>query len=55
MWKRSRKRSGAPGSINLEQFFGKTGYFCSNATAKADIKDYGFLTTWKLSSCGAVS
>ena len=47
--------SGAPGSINLEQFFGKTGYFCSNATAKADIKDYGFLTTWKLSSCGAVS
>jgi ABC-type phosphate transport system substrate-binding protein len=47
--------TGAPGSINLEQFFGKTGYFCSNATAKTDIKDYGFLTTWKLSSCGAVS
>jgi ABC-type phosphate transport system substrate-binding protein len=47
--------SGSPGSINLEQFLGKTGYFCTNAAAKADVKDYGFLPTWKLSSCGAVS
>jgi ABC-type phosphate transport system substrate-binding protein len=46
--------SGAPGAINLEQFFGASGYLCSNATAKAAIKDYGFLSTWKLSSCGAV-
>jgi ABC-type phosphate transport system substrate-binding protein len=47
--------SGAPGSINLEQFFGASGYFCKVATAIALIKDYGLLPTWKLSTCGAVS
>jgi ABC-type phosphate transport system substrate-binding protein len=44
--------SGAPGGLNLEQFLGATGWACSNSTAKTDIKKYGFLTTWKLSSCG---
>jgi ABC-type phosphate transport system substrate-binding protein len=44
--------AGAPGSLNLEQFFGASGYFCKDETGV--IKDYGFLPTWKLSSCGAV-
>jgi ABC-type phosphate transport system substrate-binding protein len=47
--------SGSPGALNLEQFFAASGYFCTNATSKAAIKDYGFLPTWKLSSCGAGS
>jgi ABC-type phosphate transport system substrate-binding protein len=47
--------SGSPGGINLEKFFGATGYLCTNAAAKAQIKDYGFETTWHLSTCGAVS
>jgi len=42
--------SGAPGSINLEQFFGKTGYFCSNATAKADINGNGLQLAWVMGS-----
>jgi ABC-type phosphate transport system substrate-binding protein len=46
--------SGAPGGINLEQFFGSTGYFCSKAE-QATIKAYGFEPTWKLSHCGDVS
>lgn len=47
--------SGAPGGVNLEQFFGATGYMCTAAAAKTAIKNYGFLTTWKLSTCGATS
>jgi ABC-type phosphate transport system substrate-binding protein len=47
--------AGSPGGLNLEQFLGASGYFCTNATAKTDIVHYGFLTKWKLSTCGAVS
>jgi hypothetical protein len=52
--------AGASGGIDLEQFFAaKTasvrGWICSSSTAQADIEHYGFLPTWKLSSCGAVS
>jgi ABC-type phosphate transport system substrate-binding protein len=52
--------SGSPGAINLEQFFSaKTastpGYFCSNATAIAAIKAYGFLPTWSLGTCGEIA
>jgi ABC-type phosphate transport system substrate-binding protein len=52
--------SGSPGGINLERFFAaasaKTpGYFCTNSAAKTIIKDYGFLPSWPLSTCGAVS
>jgi ABC-type phosphate transport system substrate-binding protein len=46
--------SGAPGGINLEQFFGASGYFCSSGEA-ATVKAYGFEPTWKLSKCGSVS
>jgi len=46
---------GAPGGINLEQFFGASGYLCTAAAAKTAIKNYGFLPTWKLSTCGATS
>jgi ABC-type phosphate transport system substrate-binding protein len=45
--------AGSPGSINLEQFFGASGFLCKDEAGV--IKDYGFLPTWKLSSCGAVS
>jgi hypothetical protein len=37
--------SGAPGGVNLEAIFGASGFVCSNATAKADLKNYGFLVT----------
>jgi ABC-type phosphate transport system substrate-binding protein len=47
--------SGAPGGINLEQFLGASGYACTNSTAQAQIKDYGFLTKWELSTCGTVN
>jgi ABC-type phosphate transport system substrate-binding protein len=47
--------AGSPGGLNLETFLGSTGYLCTNATAKKDIIDYGFLNKWKLSTCGAVS
>jgi ABC-type phosphate transport system substrate-binding protein len=43
--------AGAPGNINLEQFFGASGYICESAQA-ATIKDYGFLPVWPLSTCG---
>jgi ABC-type phosphate transport system substrate-binding protein len=43
--------AGAPGNINLEQFFGASGYACSSGQA-ATIKDYGFLPVWPLSKCG---
>jgi ABC-type phosphate transport system substrate-binding protein len=46
--------SSSPGHINLEQFFGASGFACSSAEA-ATVKDYGFLPTWKLSTCGATS
>ncbi|MGD0703726.1 MAG: substrate-binding domain-containing protein [Trebonia sp.] len=36
----------------LNKFLGRTGYFCSNKTAKALLGDYGFLTT---ATCGSVS
>jgi ABC-type phosphate transport system substrate-binding protein len=44
--------SGAIGGINLEQFFGASGYVCTNKTAQAEIRDYGFLAKWSLSTCG---
>jgi ABC-type phosphate transport system substrate-binding protein len=47
--------SGSPGGINLEQFLGASGYLCTNSSAQAQIKNYGFEATWKLSTCGAVS
>jgi ABC-type phosphate transport system substrate-binding protein len=47
--------SGAPGGSNLEAIFGASGYLCTNSAAKKAIKDYGFLTNWKLSTCGATS
>ena len=47
--------SGSPGGINLEQFFGASGFLCTSTDAKTDIKDYGFLATWKLGTCGEVS
>jgi len=36
----------------LKAFFSKTGWVCTNATAKADIVSYGFTT---LSNCGALT
>jgi ABC-type phosphate transport system substrate-binding protein len=33
------------GGVNLEQIFGASGFVCTNATAKADLKKYGFLVT----------
>ena len=52
--------SNSPGAINLEQFFSAKaastpGYFCANSTAQAAIKDYGFLPTWPLGSCGEIA
>jgi ABC-type phosphate transport system substrate-binding protein len=47
--------SGSPGGIDLETFFGASGYVCTNKTAQAEIKDYGFLTKWKLSTCGTTN
>jgi len=44
--------SGAPGGVNLEPIFGASGWACTNASAKADIKNYGFIP---LLSCGATS
>jgi ABC-type phosphate transport system substrate-binding protein len=50
--------SGSPGSINLEQIFSASsakvpGYICKDEASV--ITDYGFLPTWKLSTCGVVS
>jgi hypothetical protein len=45
---------GSPGSINLEQFFSADGFACSEAETTT-IEDYGFLSSWLLSSCGAVN
>jgi ABC-type phosphate transport system substrate-binding protein len=52
--------SGMPGGIPLEQIFAANtaaipGWTCGNSTAQTDIKDYGFLPTWKLSTCGAAN
>ena len=44
--------SGAPGGVNLETLFGASGWACTNATAKTDIKNYGFLP---ISTCGLTS
>jgi ABC-type phosphate transport system substrate-binding protein len=44
--------SGAPGGVNLEKIFGASGWVCTNGTAKADIKDYGFVP---LPTCGTTS
>jgi ABC-type phosphate transport system substrate-binding protein len=44
--------SGAPGGLDLESLLGATGYDCTSATAKADIKAYGFVP---LSTCGSTS
>jgi len=44
--------SGAPGGVNLEKLFGASGWACTNALAKTDIKDYGFIP---LSTCGLTS
>jgi ABC-type phosphate transport system substrate-binding protein len=50
----------SPGDVNLEKFFGAQnatvpGWICSSTTAKTDIKNYGFLASWKLSTCGTTS
>jgi ABC-type phosphate transport system substrate-binding protein len=37
--------AGAPGGINLEPMFGASGFVCTNATAKTDLRNYGFLVT----------
>jgi len=37
--------AGAPGGVNLEALFGASGFTCSNAKAKTDLKNYGFLVT----------
>jgi ABC-type phosphate transport system substrate-binding protein len=33
------------GGVNLEPIFGASGFVCTNSTAKADLKNYGFLVT----------
>jgi ABC-type phosphate transport system substrate-binding protein len=33
------------GGVNLEKLFGASGFTCSSAKAKADLKNYGFLVT----------
>jgi ABC-type phosphate transport system substrate-binding protein len=45
--------AGAPGSINLEQLFGASGYACSKEASV--VKKYGYLSKWPLSTCGAVN
>ena len=44
--------SGAPGGVNLEKIFGASGWACTNATAKLDIKNYGFVS---IGICGSTS
>ena len=44
--------AGAPGGVNLEPIFGSSGFVCSNATTKADLKKYGFLV---IPTCGITS
>jgi ABC-type phosphate transport system substrate-binding protein len=44
--------AGAPGGVNLEKLFGASGWACTSATAKTDIKNYGFVP---LSTCGLTS
>ena len=44
--------SGAPGGVNLEKIFGASGWACTNATAKLDIKNYGFVS---IGTCGSTS
>jgi ABC-type phosphate transport system substrate-binding protein len=33
------------GGVNLEAIFGASGFVCTNSTARADLKNYGFLVT----------
>jgi hypothetical protein len=40
------------GGLNLQVIFSASGFDCTNATAKTDIKNYGFIP---LSTCGATS
>jgi ABC-type phosphate transport system substrate-binding protein len=40
------------GGLDLETEFGATGYDCTSSTAKADIKNYGFVT---IADCGSTS
>ncbi len=40
------------GGVNLEQIFGASGFVCTNTTAKADLKNYGFLV---IPTCGITS
>jgi ABC-type phosphate transport system substrate-binding protein len=44
--------AGAPGGVDLENIFGASGWACTSATAKTDIKNYGFVP---LSTCGLTS
>ena len=44
--------SGAPGGVNLDPIFGASGWACTNATAKLDIKNYGFVS---IPTCGSTS
>ena len=44
--------AGRPGGVNLEPIFGASGFVCTNAVAKADLKKYGFLV---IPTCGITS
>jgi ABC-type phosphate transport system substrate-binding protein len=44
--------SGAPGGVDLEKIVGASGWACTSATAKTDIKNYGFQS---IPTCGATS
>ena len=44
--------AGAPGGVNLEKIFGASGWACTSATAKTDIKNYGFVP---MATCGLTS
>ena len=44
--------SGAPGGVDLDKIFGASGWACTNATAKLDIKNYGFVS---IGICGSTS
>jgi hypothetical protein len=44
--------AGAPGGVNLEPIFGASGWVCTSAQAKTDIKNYGFVP---IGTCGATS
>ena len=40
------------GGLNLEGIFGASGYYCTNATAKKDVTNYGFVN---IGTCGSTN